>query len=349
MSDFKPKFGLLPPIPDRPVLMLRPAVELPAPPPEVHNLEKIADPDMLGNDKYGCCVAVAIENDRRVSRAAMGLPLNKMTAAQVVFNYFAMTGGPDSGLVAQLALEWVHRNGWGADKLLCFARVNPTLTPIRQTIAEFCSGLFCVEIDASEEYPANIWNADSSAYAGGHGVATGTYDQTYTTVKTWGYLAHMTPLFVARKVGEFDVLVWDFQWNALTYARQTQLVTDYEALTGKSWTGPTPEEPMPLPLGTPTGIARVSTDPQTKLITLAGTVSSTLPPLGCDVVVYGEATVLGFDKDGSGSSKVYRIACPTEIYLLQRNATFTPITTTYTSVNIAGTVGAPNATVTWTK
>lgn len=247
---WKPKLGLLPQIPDRPVLMLRPeVVELAAPPLEVHNLEKIADPDMLGNDTKGDCVAVAIENDRRCSRAALGLPLNKLTAAQVVANYFKMTGGPDAGLVAQLALEWVRKNGWPGctDKLLVFARVNIALTPIRQTVAEFLSGLFCVEIDASQEYPEALWAADNSAYRGGHGIAGGTYTQAYTMVKTWGYIASMTPSYVAQKVNEFDVLVWDFQWAALTYDRQVQLVTDYQALTGKTWTGPAPVPPAPTP------------------------------------------------------------------------------------------------------
>jgi hypothetical protein len=328
MTDWKPKLGLLPQIPDRPVLMLRPSVvELAAPPLEVHNLELIADPDMLGNDKYGDCVAVAIENDRRASRAALALPLNKMSATQVVANYFAMTGGPDSGLVAQLALEWVKKNGWGTDKLLCFARVNIALTPIRQTVAEFLSGLFCVEIDTSEEYPSALWNADNSAYAGGHGIATGTYTQAYTMDKTWGYIARMTPSFVAQKVSEFDVLVWDFQWNALTYTRQVQLIADYQVLTGKTWTGPVPPAPIPevIVLGTPIGIARIGTSTDIRGITTAGAATVSLQ-LGGDVVVYGETTVAGYTTDGTPRSPVWRIvAGGAEVWLLKRNSVFTPV------------------------
>src|ERR1035437_2961088 len=247
---WRPKFGLLPPIPDRPVLELRTlGTALPKPPPEVHNLELIPDSDMLGNNRYGDCIAVAIENDRRASRAALGLPLNKMTAAQVVKNNFAMTGGPDVGLVAQLALEWTHRNGWGGDRLLCFARVNRSLLSIDETISEFHSGLFCVEIDGSQEYPSSLWNPDNSGYAGGYGVAGGTYTPQYTVVRTWGYNARMTPAFVAQKCGEFDVLIWDFEWNSLNYERQTQLVSDYQILTGNTWTGPLPIPPTPTPGG----------------------------------------------------------------------------------------------------
>jgi hypothetical protein len=38
-----------------------------------------------------------------------------------------------------------------------------------------------------------------------------------------------------------------------------------------------------------------------------------------------------------------------KVAILARNGTFLATVPTYTSVNITGTVGAPNATVTWTK
>jgi hypothetical protein len=214
------------------------------PPTEIHNLELIADPDMLGNDTHSDCVAAGIENNKRACRAALGLPLNKLTAAQVLANYYKMTGGPDSGLVEQLALEWVQKHGWGTDKLLCFAGVVPKITPIDETVSEFHSGLFGLEIDTAQEYPATVWDdiplGPKNKKLGGHGTAAGTYNPELTFCKTWGYLAQMTPSYVGAKVGEFWVLVWDFMWKSLTYARQVQLVADYETLTEKAWTGPAP-------------------------------------------------------------------------------------------------------------
>jgi hypothetical protein len=249
-EGFEPQLGLLPKDPARPVLMLPAlAVALPAPPLEVHNLELISDPDMLGNNVWGNCVFAGIENDRRTSRAALGLPLEKLTATQVVENYKNYTGAttpPGPGASIQLVLEWVRKYGWpgSADKLLVFSEVTPAITPIDQTVSEFHSGIFGVEIDASEAYPSSLWNADNTALRGYHATAAGTYDRLYTFCKTWGYLARMTPSYVAGKLNGFYVLVWDFEWKSLTYERQVQLVTDYQALTQKTWIGPAPVPPL---------------------------------------------------------------------------------------------------------
>jgi hypothetical protein len=61
--------------------------------------------------------------------------------------------------------------------------------------------------------------------------------------KTWGYMAQMTPAYVSHDMDEVSVLIWDFQWESLTYERQTTLIADYQALTGKAWTGPQPTPP----------------------------------------------------------------------------------------------------------
>lgn len=252
-EGFQPQLGALPKIPDRPVMMLPPlVVALPVPPLEVHNLELIADPDMLGNDRWGDCVFAAIENDRRTSRAVLGLPLNKLTATQVTANYCQYTGAttpPGPGAVIQLALEWVRKYGWpgSADKLLVFAEVRVAITPIDQTVSEFHSGVFGVEIDTAQQYASSFWDAiplsATNVLRGYHATAAGTYDALYTFCKTWGYLARMTPSYVGGKMDGFYVLVWDFEWNSLSFERQTQLVTDYQALTGKTWTGPAPVPP----------------------------------------------------------------------------------------------------------
>jgi hypothetical protein len=83
---------------------------------------------------------------------------------------------------------------------------------------------------------------------------------------------------------------------------------------------------MTAPLGTPIGIARVGTDPAIKgLVPNSSPQQFVVLPLGYDFVVYGEKTIPGFDTDGSGQSRVWRLAFNGETWLLQRNATFTPI------------------------
>ena len=248
------QYGKLPPIPDRPALMLRTlgiVPTLPVPPAEVHNIELVPDPDMLGNDAWGDCVFVSIENNRRIAAAALGVPIVRMTAQQVVDQYCAYTGThtpPGPGAVIQTALEWVRRRGWGGNQLLAFARVPLTELAIREAVAEFASCAFGVVIRAGEEYPSRVWNSVTGTVDGGHGVAGGTYVPSWVGCKTWGYLAEMTSHFVENGgVDEVDVLVWDFQWASLSYDRQVTLITDYQALTGKTWTGPAPIPPNPTP------------------------------------------------------------------------------------------------------
>lgn len=275
--DFKPKLGKLPKIPGRPALKLRTlgavAHELPAPPVEVHNIELDPDTDILGNNTKSDCVAVMIERNRRIAAAALGVKITWLTTAQVLDNYFKMTGGPDSGLVIQRALEWTKSltAGWGGSHLLCFARVPHTELAIRQAISEFQSVGMGVEIHASQMYPSKKWDVEpNDPYEGGHGVPGGSYDALFDFAKTWGYVVEITPAYFSKFVDEIDVLVWDFQWESLTYERQVSLVQDYEALTGKAWAGPAPKPPVqefvPMSATQFTGIkaARVA-DSRTKL------------------------------------------------------------------------------------
>ena len=308
MSDFKPQLGRLPPIPGRPALMLT-ALALPTPPPSVDYLELVPSPGMLGNDEWGDCVFAAIEHNRLVTAAAVGATITPLTAQQVVSNYCACTGAtkrPGPGAVEQLAFEWAQKYGWGASRLLCFAKVDTSLTPIRDTVAEFYSCVFGVEIDQSQEYPATIWNADNSPEEGGHGVNGGSYETApdYTDVFTWGYRAKMTDSYLAAKVGETWVLVWDFMWSGLSYDRQVQLASDYEALTGKPFpvTPVTPYTPRSAMTFTPIAPFRAfdSRKAGGKLspnMPKAVQVTGAAAPAGT-VAIAGNLTIVGPDRAG---------------------------------------------------
>lgn len=256
-ADFKPQLGLLPAIPDRPMLeMAALAYVLPVPPPEVHNIELVPDPDMLGNDVWGDCVFAAIENNRRVAAAALGVKITRLTAANVIGKYKEFTGittPPGPGAVIQLALEWVRKTsfGWGGNHLLAFGRAPLNQTGARQTVSEFQSGIFAITLHVSQEYPARVYDQKpNDPPVGGHAMGGGTYTTLAEFAKTWGYMVSMTPAYFAGSVGEISVLVWDFQWESLSYERQTALIADVQALTGKAWTGPAPVAP-PTPPPTP--------------------------------------------------------------------------------------------------
>ena len=267
-EGWKPQLGLLPAIPGRPTLQLRSLaaepVALPVPPPEIHNIERVPDRDMLGNDKWGDCVFAAIENNRRIAAATLGATITRLTAAQVVANYKSHTGAttpPGPGAVIQKALKWAHDHGWGGSKLLCYATLPRTELAIREAVNEFQSCLFGVVIKAAQEYPAKVWADVGGKTVGGHGVAGGTETVGYDFAKTWGYMVEMTPNFMHVQCNEVSVLVWDFQWASLTYDRQVSLVADYQALTGKTWTGPAPIAPPPVPPTPPTPTPPAPTPP----------------------------------------------------------------------------------------
>src|ERR1035437_8122687 len=166
-DDWKPQLGLLPAIPDRPMLEMRalavPYV-LPAPPPEVHNIElDAADTGMLGNDVWGDCVFAGIEKDRVISAEALGVKITKLTAANVIAKYVEYTGvttPPGPGAVTQLVLEWIRKTsfGWGGSHLLAFGRAPLNQTGAHETVSEFQSGLLSVTLHQSQEYPNRTWD-----------------------------------------------------------------------------------------------------------------------------------------------------------------------------------------------
>jgi hypothetical protein len=256
-EGFKPELGLLPRIPGRAELILRalgvPQELLPTPPVELHNIERdAADSGMYGNDVQGNCMFVAIEKNRVLAALALGVTITKLTAQQVIDKYQSYTGvhtAPGPGAVAQVALNWVRKStGWGGNKLLFFAVVPHTELAIRQACSEFQSVITCEEIRAPQEWPAKVWDLPAAdvkkPVLGGHATAGGTYTKLYDFVKTWGYMVEVTPSFFAGAIDEIDVLVWDFQWASLTYARQLSLIADIQGLTGKAWDGPAPVAPV---------------------------------------------------------------------------------------------------------
>jgi hypothetical protein len=276
------QLGKLPPEPDRPALYLRtlavPVPTLPLPLPEVHNIELVPDKDPLGNDMYGNCVFVMIENNRRIAAAALGVPIVRLTAQQVIDKYTLYTGvktPPGPGAVIQRALEWVRSAtaGWGGNHLLAFARAPITELAIRQANSEFQSCGFGVEIHSGQVYPSKVWDYRvNDPYQGGHAVAGGTYSTLADFCKTWGYMAQMTPAYVAHDMDEVSVLIWDFQWESLSYERQTTLIADYQALTGKAWTGP-----IPIQLTQPRSAMNYTAIPPVRLLDTRSNVGLTGP------------------------------------------------------------------------
>lgn len=358
----KPQLGLLPAEPGRPRLALPLIVGLATPPAEIHNIELDSDTDMLANNEYSCCAVAGLERDRRVSRAALGLPLNKQSASQVLAvyqQYVGTTAKPGPGIVLQRLLEWVRKNpaGFGGDHLLAFGDPRVSQLPIRQMVNEFHSGLFGTEIDEAQTYAYSaahgwIWDAIPGPQEGGHCEAAGSFDSSYIYCKTWGRVAKMTPAYVAGKMGEVWATVWDFEWNSLTHERQTQIIADLSALTSDAWNGPAPVAPpeatmIAFSLDDPIGTLNVDANPliQGKRLDTGALVSVKPGP----TLVYAKIHLTdGLGPETLDAHTAYVTA--EKVAILARNGTFVPVnsplpahpfsvTKTY-DITVSGTVNA---------
>lgn len=106
--------GLIPPdlsIP-HPLLadFLLPGVSVPDAPAEFDVSGGIVDWGMLGNDEYGDCGPCSEFHGRMAKAAAGGTPEDFTTAA-VTANYFAYTGGKDTGVDLGPYLKWLFDEG----------------------------------------------------------------------------------------------------------------------------------------------------------------------------------------------------------------------------------------------
>ena len=299
----KVELGRLPRIEGDSAIPLQPRIGAPPPrPAEVHNIElDAADKGMYGNDVWGNCVWVMIEKDRVISAEALGVPITKLTPAQVIQNYCDYAGignnpkvdapGPGSNILG--ALKWAqnHPERMGGNKLLFYGDFPITDDAMKEAVAEFASVCVGVTVYASMEYPARFWYVGPRGKKlGGHGVAGGSYTPLDDFIKTWGYEVAVNGAGLGT-IDELVVCVWDFQWAALTYARQTELIAAYTAVTGKSWTGPAPvmsEEVMLLVLDPTTAVGDfiLNGNHQTldlatgKVVNTTATVGTTWPCFG---------------------------------------------------------------------
>ncbi|HEY4895214.1 MAG TPA: hypothetical protein VII01_03915 [Solirubrobacteraceae bacterium] len=262
MTEFKPKLGLLPPIPGRPRLSLALTGVVPTHPTAFNAFSKIPSWPMDGNDQYGDCVLAAIAHNLTLVTTWLGSAPVVPTTAQCLTLYSQssnppfdpVTGANDYGTVAQFALEALAQHGIAGRKPVAFATVPNDLESLRAATAIFGSVLFMVTIDAAQEYPARLWDSvPGSSYVGGHGVMGGRYSEAPDRMGlvTWGYIADMTDAFIASQLGETWVVIWPEHFGTKAFQQGVDLATlaaDYKALTGRTLPVP-PPPPPPIPGG----------------------------------------------------------------------------------------------------
>jgi hypothetical protein len=280
------------------------------------DLADLTDDDLAifdGSDLYAYCKA----ND--------GNPTGQGTSIRVAIDCLMRTGALVKNILQSDELHVGDRV-----KITNYARLN-NANDIKTAIVAYGSAWVASDWPNSWFKPVKgILPAPSGGIAGGHAWTITGYDDSrgaWLMQNSWG-------------------TSWGSGGRAwLPYSALNQV--SWEAWRTITAVPTSPEEPMTKPLGTPSGIARIGTDEHIRGLTPV-TFAPIAIPLGYDLVTYGELTIPGFDIDGSGYSKVWRVALNGETYLLQRNATFTPIGADPTAA-VAAAVAPLNAKISAAK
>ena len=241
---------------------------------------------MLGNDQFGDCVAVAVANMRYfVTSMLAGNPVY-MTQEQVYDLY--KTQNPDfvpdsnnpvddNGMDEQTLLEWLTKNtAPDGSKLLGFASVDVSnLEEVKAALAIFGCLLLGIEVqqaNVDQDFDnGQPWDYHpDQPVEGGHGFLGGGYlGQKADDVRfvTWAEETGMTDAFWQNLVGAADTgEAWVCVWQENIGTKQFEqgidlqaLAAYFQAITGKPFpvTIPTPiptpaPAPVPNPVPTPT-------------------------------------------------------------------------------------------------
>lgn len=223
---------------------------------------------MLGNDQYGDCVAVAWANNRRIVTAKLGSSeypgMSQVTAIYKTQN----PGFPseDNGMEIQTLLEWLTKNqAPDGSKLAAFASVDHTNpAEVKAAMAIFGTvilGINVLEANMTQFDNGQPWDyVKNSPIDGGHGVVAAGYgaggsgslagDEKFVT---WAEETSFTDAFWQHQVEEAWVLIYPEHLGTKAFIDgmdYATLAADYKALTGKDF--PVDPNPQPAPTPTPT-------------------------------------------------------------------------------------------------
>lgn len=222
--------------------------------------------EMLGNDRYGDCVAVTWANARRLLTRQVDAEHYPDLDAVLTLYRTQNPGFPqqDDGMDIQLCLEHlVSQGGPDGVKAVAFARVNlADEDEVRAALALFgflWVGVQVQSMNMSHDVPNGVpWDYYRSANIGGHSIIVGGYDSDNVggdqTMVTWGKHTSMTDAFWSHQVDEAWVCIWpehltDRQF--LDGISLPDLAAAYHDLTGREL--PLPDQPTPAPSSAPDG------------------------------------------------------------------------------------------------
>jgi len=221
---------------------------------------------MLGNDRYGDCVAVTWANERYLISSALTGHGTYPDLSQVISVYRTQNPGfpaEDNGMDIQTLLEYLVKTG-GPDgvKAVAFAKVDHTKrAEVEAALAIFgCiwTGINVLEANMAEFDAGQPWDdVPGSPVDGGHSVISGGYSgQAASDVKfvTWAKETSFTDAFWSSLVEEAWVVIWPEHLGTTEFEAGidlSQLAADYQDITGNVLPIPTPVPPTPTPTPTP--------------------------------------------------------------------------------------------------
>jgi hypothetical protein len=174
---------------------------LPLPPASV-NVPPASYP-IDGNDTLGDCVACGVAHLIAAWDTETHEPDPVPNQSQVEAEYFALTGGQDTGLDEHTVLQTWHTQGLFRRKIAGYAPVEPTdLIGLHQAIAFYGGAMLGIQCPASaqEQFQAGEpWTyVPGSPVEGGHCIVALGYTQTSLLCATWGGIAEVTAGFWAH-------------------------------------------------------------------------------------------------------------------------------------------------------
>ena len=232
-------------------------------------LSGLSNWQMLGNDTYGDCCAVAWANSRRFTSALLGTE-DYPNQDKVFALYKTQNPGfpnEDNGMDEQTMLEYLNKSG-GPDgvKLVAFASVDVNnLEEVKAALYIFGGILLGIEVQAANQddfSKGKVWDYHlDQPIEGGHAVLAGGYlGQSDSDIRfvTWAAETGMTDNFwknlVDNSNGEAWVLIWEENLGTKQFVQGIDLAAlaaDYLAITGNALPVPTPIPAPPTPIPTP--------------------------------------------------------------------------------------------------
>ena len=214
-------------------------------------LSDMAGWEMLGNDTYGDCVAVAWANARRFFTSKLGGVEKYPTLQQVYKLYKTQNPGfpaEDDGMDIQTMLNYIRKKG-GPDgvKPIAFAKVNTaSLTEIKAAVYIFGGLILGIDVQSRnmDDFDAGKpWTyRKTDSIDGGHGVFAGGYlGKSGNDIRfiTWAQETGLTDTFWKNLVNIPDGEAWCVIWPENLGTRQfvegidmAKLAADFLSLTG---------------------------------------------------------------------------------------------------------------------